>query len=489
MSVLGLVFMSVVWTGILWLGAEALCRLRPTPKQAQAIWRAAAAFSVLPFVAALFMPAMRVAAPGLIQEAPMMDVFMVTPDAGGDMVLTEAATLWPSVTSVVLAVLIAGWAARGVFWMMGQWRLRQVKASARASDLSAAGWARQLGLKRAPDVKVLTGGTPFVTGLLKPVIYVPEALAGRESALPILAHECVHLARGDLKARPFERLVADVFWFSPFAWGIRSALDYWREAVVDEDAARLTGDKIAYAKALTEAARFARPIVRLPVAAFILSRKGSLKMRLTDLLTETPRRPKRFGFVALLAGVIAVPLALAQGAVMKGDAVPSSVVYSHAVLDKAKLTSAFGARFDPISGEVKVHQGVDLAEEIGKPVYAPADGLVQSAAEADGYGKRIDLALDDETIMRFAQLSEMLVEEGDQVRAGDVIGKLGMSGRATGPHLHLELWRGKTAWDPEAEEGLVLANALRIMPNAAAWEKMETPLSVDAEELSSPEVD
>ena len=67
-----------------------------------------------------------------------------------------------------------------------------------------------------------------------------------------------------------------------------------------------------------------------------------------------------------------------------------------------------------------------------------------------------------DTVLRFAQLKSMKVKAGDTVKPGDVIGTLGESGQATGPHLHLEVLRGGVAVDPQAEEGLVLADDLKL---------------------------
>ena len=266
--------------------------------------------------------------------------------------------------------------------------------------------------------------------------------------------------------RPIERGLADLFWFSPFVWAMRERLDYWREAVTDEAAAALTGDRVAYARALTTAARFARPLTPMPVAAFILPRQGTLKMRLIHLLKPAPRRPHRLAIAGVFAALVALPMAIAQGIAIKGNALPEAPVYTHAVLDKAKLTSAFGPRIHPISKQRQVHRGVDLAEEIGKPVYAPADGTVMIAGEKGAYGNLIALRVSADTILRFAQLDSMNVKAGETVQAGQIVGTLGASGAATGPHLHLEVWRGETSVDPEKEPGLVLAPVLREMKSA-----------------------
>ncbi|MDX1292128.1 MAG: peptidoglycan DD-metalloendopeptidase family protein, partial [Hyphomonas sp.] len=144
-----------------------------------------------------------------------------------------------------------------------------------------------------------------------------------------------------------------------------------------------------------------------------------------------------------------------------------TVAYSHAVLDKAKLTSAFGMRKHPVSGELKQHKGVDLAEEEGKPVYAPTASTVTRAEMTPGYGNLVEISVGD-TVLRFGQLKDIKVSAGQTIAAGTVIGSLGQSGQATGPHLHLEVWRAGQAVDPMAEPGLVLADSLFITANSGA---------------------
>ncbi|MEQ3648389.1 peptidoglycan DD-metalloendopeptidase family protein [Hyphomonas sp.] len=468
MSLLGLVCLALGWSAALWLLATALCALRPSPKMAQAIWRGAAALMFAPFLASAFMPGFSQVAGQTLPDMPVMEALRVQP--GADFVeAAQPSFRMPSIETMILWGLVAGWSVRGLFWVMGQARLQRLKQTSRPVVRPVRHWADAIGLRRVPDVRVIPHGAPFLAGILRPVIFIPAALISKQHTPQIIVHELVHLKRGDLLTRPFDRMVADLFWFSPFAWAIRERLDYWREAIVDEETADLTGDRIAYARALTQVARHARPALILPVAAFTLKKEGTLKMRLTQLLSETPRRPKRLGLAVVAALALATPLALAQGSLIRGAAVlpADTIAYSHAVLDKAKLTSTFGMRKHPVSGEAKEHQGVDLAEEEGKPVYAPAAATVTRAEMARGYGNLVEISAGN-TVLRFGQLKDINVSAGQSVSAGTIIGSLGQSGQATGPHLHLEVWRDGEAVDPMAEQGLVLADSLFITANSGA---------------------
>jgi murein DD-endopeptidase MepM/ murein hydrolase activator NlpD len=114
----------------------------------------------------------------------------------------------------------------------------------------------------------------------------------------------------------------------------------------------------------------------------------------------------------------------------------------------ARLSSRFGNRRDPFTRRSAFHSGIDYAAPTGTRVYAPADGVVTRASRAGGYGLMIEIDHPHGLSTRFAHLSRMGVSVGTQVRRGDVIGRIGSTGRSTGPHLHYEVRRGSRAIDP-----------------------------------------
>ncbi|MFK7791649.1 MAG: M23 family metallopeptidase [Devosiaceae bacterium] len=114
----------------------------------------------------------------------------------------------------------------------------------------------------------------------------------------------------------------------------------------------------------------------------------------------------------------------------------------------ARLSSRFGNRRDPFTRRSAFHSGIDYAAPTGTPVYAPADGVVIRASRAGGYGLMVEIDHQHGLSTRFAHLSRMLVSNGAQVRRGDIIGRIGSTGRSTGPHLHYEVRRGSRAIDP-----------------------------------------
>lgn len=106
---------------------------------------------------------------------------------------------------------------------------------------------------------------------------------------------------------------------------------------------------------------------------------------------------------------------------------------------EGRVGSSFGERQDPINGEGAFHSGIDIEAPSGTPVRASADGEVVSAEMASGYGREIVLNHGHDVQTIYGHLSAMAVIQGQHVSRGQVIGYVGQSGRATGPHLHYEV--------------------------------------------------
>jgi murein DD-endopeptidase MepM/ murein hydrolase activator NlpD len=104
-----------------------------------------------------------------------------------------------------------------------------------------------------------------------------------------------------------------------------------------------------------------------------------------------------------------------------------------------RLSAGFGQRMDPFSGEQAFHPGIDIADAVGTDVEATGDGLVIEAEPDAGYGRSILIDHGDGITTRYAHLSKIFVVVGEQVKKGEIIGAIGVSGRTTGPHLHYEV--------------------------------------------------
>jgi murein DD-endopeptidase MepM/ murein hydrolase activator NlpD len=114
-----------------------------------------------------------------------------------------------------------------------------------------------------------------------------------------------------------------------------------------------------------------------------------------------------------------------------------------------RKSSSFGRRIDPFRKRAAYHSGVDFRASTGTTVMATADGQVLRAGRVGGYGNLVELRHAHGLTTRYGHLSKILVKAGQSVKRGDVIGKVGSTGRSTGPHLHYEVRNKGTARDPQ----------------------------------------
>jgi murein DD-endopeptidase MepM/ murein hydrolase activator NlpD len=203
-----------------------------------------------------------------------------------------------------------------------------------------------------------------------------------------------------------------------------------RRSMLDDDEAKENGFG---AEAMTDTAD-----VELGAA---LSRTGGIG--LTNSLLKA--------FERQITGTDKADSATQSGAGQPAASLKSPVLLSD-VTAAAPLSSKFGWRRDPLTGEATFHHGVDIAVAYGHDVKAAAEGIVSFAGVKNGYGKTIVIDHDGGRQTRYAHLSQELVRAGDIVSEGQVLGKSGSSGRSTGPHLHFEMLLNGRPVDPVAAE-------------------------------------
>jgi murein DD-endopeptidase MepM/ murein hydrolase activator NlpD len=119
-------------------------------------------------------------------------------------------------------------------------------------------------------------------------------------------------------------------------------------------------------------------------------------------------------------------------------------------IDGARITSGFGMRLHPLLGYTRMHRGVDFGASIGTAIYAAGDGVVTRAGRVSGYGNYVEIEHNAQYATAYGHLSAFArgLHEGERVRQGEVIGYVGMSGMATGPHLHYEVHYQGAQIDP-----------------------------------------
>lgn len=113
-------------------------------------------------------------------------------------------------------------------------------------------------------------------------------------------------------------------------------------------------------------------------------------------------------------------------------------------------SSGFGMRTDPFTAKREFHRGMDFNGALGSDVLAVADGVVAFSGRHPSYGNMVDIDHGNGYMTRYAHNQKNLVEPGQRVRAGDVIGHMGRTGRATGVHVHFEVWLNDRPVNPYA---------------------------------------
>jgi murein DD-endopeptidase MepM/ murein hydrolase activator NlpD len=126
-----------------------------------------------------------------------------------------------------------------------------------------------------------------------------------------------------------------------------------------------------------------------------------------------------------------------------------SIPVRRPVAGEGEIVSGFGPRIDPFLSRPAMHTGLDFRAEVGDPVLVTANGTVTSAGWSGGYGKMVEVDHGNGLATRYGHMSEIDVKVGQQVKLGQSLGKVGTTGRSTGPHLHYETRIDGEAMDPQ----------------------------------------
>lgn len=132
----------------------------------------------------------------------------------------------------------------------------------------------------------------------------------------------------------------------------------------------------------------------------------------------------------------------------KEEPAPAPQEISFGMPVKGRVSSSFGLRNDPFTGEKKFHRGMDIAASEGTPVYPSAPGKVIFSGVKDGYGNIVEILHDNGIITKYGHNEKNIVKQGDTVKTSEPIAYVGSTGRSTGPHLHFEVVKDGVAIDP-----------------------------------------
>jgi murein DD-endopeptidase MepM/ murein hydrolase activator NlpD len=194
-------------------------------------------------------------------------------------------------------------------------------------------------------------------------------------------------------------------------------------------------------------------------SALALSLSRSSRLGLADFMVRAFERQAAPAAPASTAPASTAPDPLEEGGTDPDGARVGSVP-SLPAPPTGPVTSGFGWRDDPITGQPRFHSGTDVRMAYGQDVLAAAGGRVASVGTQGGYGLTVVVDHGRGIETRYAHLSSAPIKTGDLVESGQVIAQSGNSGRSTGPHLHFEVLDNGQAVNPQSRAALLAAAAL-----------------------------
>ncbi|MFW5821738.1 MAG: peptidoglycan DD-metalloendopeptidase family protein [Bacteroidota bacterium] len=294
------------------------------------------------------------------------------------------------------------------------------------------------------------------------LIFIDLSRYDSQSLRSLLLHEKAHIIQYHFFDLIFMEVFRLVFWCNPVSWQIYRKLKESHEYLADSYVLNNGIDRLSYF----------RQIIKLqdPQGFSILESSFSgfrnikrIKMMKTkhntkSILGKTLLTLTLFGIIILAFGfinpkpdestIIHIETEnLRTKSILSEMTNPPSI--SPLDLNKVKFTSAFGMRMHPIKKIEMMHKGIDLAAPEGTDVFSTADGTILKVGyKPEGPGNFILIKHDGTYGSFYSQLEKVLVNEGDKVIKGEIIGKVGSSGVSTGPHLHYEVRKNGEAIDP-----------------------------------------
>lgn len=444
---------GAVAAAAVWCVCRALRRAHAPSRLLCWLWLAVGVRFVLPWGIPLRLPrpqsAPLAAAADTVQELgalPLPDLAPAAPTAAVALPWYARLSPW----HILAAVWLAGMLVLALRGIAGYWRLRRSVALA----------------CKAPDG--CYGGAcvaaPFTLGILHPRIYLPDSLRGA-ARQAVLLHEQTHIRRGDPLTKPLFYAAVCLHWFNPLAWLAFRGFERDMEAACDEAAVqdRPLPERSAYCETLLQ---FAVQGQRVPGS--LTFGQGSVKGRIVHLLHY-----RRLGAGALAVCIAVVGLCFAACMVRPElsaqpetmTAAPESPATAEtaqpaeapapAVQPSALPTLSDAANSQRFVCPVKYkyisrfatensHRGDDLCAAEGTEIYAAADGVVLAAQEHYSWGNfvEIDHGTDADGlrwVTLYAHMQKCIVQPGQTVTAGQVIGYLGHTGNTTGNQCHFEM--------------------------------------------------
>lgn len=453
------------------LGAAAVAWLAPRLQHglrvsaaSRGYWLGAWALALLPAPLAITLhglapSAVAVALPVL---APLDDLPGAI--AASDVAIAAAASSLP-LGYLLLWLYGAGVAFGALRWGLALDRLRRLLRTSRPLDpadlpgIASRGECEQLRARGIVLARLDAALSPFALRWPRPTIVLPQALFTRldDAQLRlVLRHEAAHLARRDPHCALLLRLGGLLLWFNPWLRSLARRVQLAAELACDAAALGAPAPpgaeknmRRAYAEAYLQTLRMSMaPALPCPAIAFSPQDQGSHRMRIGHIVHGDPHARKR-PLRSLALGALALLCGGGLVAVQAATAAPAAIAFNGPIID-GRISSPYGVVRASVGP--KRHNGIDLSAARGTPVRAPAAATVQVATEhyapQPNYGSVIILDHGDGWQTVYAHLDALDVRAGEQVEAGQQIGRLGSTGKATGPHVHVEVHQHGKRVDP-----------------------------------------
>jgi hypothetical protein len=290
----------------------------------------------------------------------------------------------------------------------------------------------------------------------------------------VVEHELTHLARRDPLWMHASFLLQAAQWFNPMVARLGRQMAWAQELGCDRTVLqdRPSAQRRAYAAALLAQMRMQTVPGHGTALAFGGRVVDAVAARIGMIRDGVPAMPRA---VAATLGWAALPAVLAASVLLQpalawhidsAAAVPAPVATAlphwQAPMEHLRVSAFFGILHAPTG---RTHGGMDFATPTGTPIVAPADGIVVASTNRymgeSKWGEVVAIEHADGLRSLYAHMDKRKVKEGDHVSAGQQIGTSGATGKATGPHLHMEVSRNGDNIDPQSLLGNLEANATK----------------------------
>ncbi len=302
-------------------------------------------------------------------------------------------------------------------------------------------------------------GTAFILGVIRPRIYVPYGLSLNERYMSI-SHEKAHISRRDHLVKPLGFIIAAVYWFNPLVWLAYILLCRDIELACDEKVIKKIGydKKKDYSQALLNLSIPKKYISACPVAFG----EVGINERIKNVLTMKKGKKIIIAVAVAICAVLAIcfltypkKIKNNSGDVVGVQAVEETEevqVVEETTEETAEENATTGSTTEddicyPVMGSGTItrqfseeHQGVDIAAEEGTAIVSLYDGTVEEVGSNEEEGNYIIIKNEKGCTVKYSHLKdEPNVSKGDKVNSDKEVGKVGSTGKSTGPHVHIEL--------------------------------------------------